>query len=110
MVGVTYPSQLGKGAGNELGDMLAILISQQVRFNTMDVFLKCFSVPDSFPAQQLFPVLFTNFKDAIYNSWSTKWGQTERINGVDYQKKVILEKTKIATIKQFTVLKLINKI
>ena len=69
--------------------MLGIMIAQQIRFNTIDVFQKCFLCPESYPVQQLFPLLFANFKDAIYNSWSAQWDLKEKINGKDYEKKKV---------------------
>jgi hypothetical protein len=69
MVGVTYPSE----PVDNLGDWLGILVSEQARFDTLRIFEDTFLTPETYRASRLFNVLFTNFKESIYNNWDQDW-------------------------------------
>lgn len=69
MIGVTYPND----PELTLGDVLAILISEQIRFDTLKQFTQSYQNPQYYNSEMLFRTLFKNFKQSVYNTWKENW-------------------------------------
>jgi hypothetical protein len=69
-VGVRYLGQ----PENKLGDLLAILVSEQTRFDTLSIYNKTFDNPTGPNAFNLYNTLYRNFREQVYNKWTENWG------------------------------------
>lgn len=77
---VAYPEHFE----NKLGYMLSILISEQIRFNTLEIYNDSFKHPESADTNVLFEVLFKNFKTNVYNKWNNVWHDNQKIVTLTY--------------------------
>lgn len=71
IVDLVYPQVVGKES--RLTDWMGILISEQIRFNTLKVFGEAYGSADNFGVDNLFRKLFELFKVSVYNDWSSAW-------------------------------------
>jgi hypothetical protein len=61
LVGIVYPKDPSHSPS--LTDLLGILVAEQIRFDTLDVYLRTFPDAESLNVNQLYYNLFDNFKD-----------------------------------------------
>jgi hypothetical protein len=69
-----------------LPDLLGILVAEQIRFNTLEVYISTFPQAESLNVSHLYFNLFQSFKNSVYNNWSKSWNEEAKKGEVKEEK------------------------